>query len=171
MDTTKSADSDNVASRIEATADRWRQISRLLRASSHEDWSSLSLTRAQLRILVRLQQDGPAAVGQLAAQLSVTLPSITATVDRLVQQGMVSREDDPGDRRKVINRVTPDGAALIDRLQEGKKARLISALGNLAPNDLEALHQSLIHLERALGELPPVSDEVTLPSKGASEHA
>ena len=108
---------------------------------------------------MRLRQDGPAAVGQLAAQLGVTLPSITATVDRLVQQGMVLREDDPGDRRKVINRVTPDGAALIDRLQEGKKARLVAAIGNLTPQDLEALHQSLATLERALAELPPWSDE------------
>ena len=161
MDTTRAADQSNVASRIDATADRWRQISRLLRASSHEDWASLSLTRAQLRILVRLRQDGPAAVGQLAGQLGVTLPSITATVDRLVQQGMVSREDDPGDRRRVINRVTPDGAALIDRLQEGKKARLVAALGNLTPHDLDALHQSLATLERALGELPAWSEEGT----------
>ena len=161
MDTTKAADPSNVASRVEATADRWRQISRLLRASSHEDWTSLSLTRAQLRILVRLRQDGPAAVGQLAAQLGVTLPSITATVDRLVQQGMVLRDDDPSDRRKVINRVTPDGAALIDRLQEGRKARLVAALGKLTPRDLETLHQSLATLERALAELPPWSDEGT----------
>lgn len=169
MDTTTSATLGDVATRIEATADRWRRISRLLRASSHEDWASLSLTRAQLRILVRLQQDGPAAVGHLAGQLGVTLPSITATVDRLVQQGMVSREDDPGDRRKVINRVTLEGAALIDRLQEGKKARLVSALGNLAPNDLEALHQSLASLERALGELPPWSDEGTPTALGSSD--
>jgi DNA-binding MarR family transcriptional regulator len=160
---------DDVATRIEATTDRWRRISRLLRASSHEDWASLSLTRAQLRILVRLQQDGPAAVGHLAGQLGVTLPSITATVDRLVQQGMVSREDDPGDRRKVINRVTPEGAALIDRLQEGRKARLVSALTNLAPSDLEALYQSLGSLEVALGELPSLSDEATLPALEARD--
>ena len=152
------------ASRIEETAERWRQISRLLRASSHEDWTSLSLTRAQLRILVRLKQDGPAAVGHLAGQLGVTLPSITATVDRLVQQGMVSREDDPTDRRKVINRVTSEGSALIDRLQEGRKARLVSGLENLSREDLAALHRSLAHLERALGE---PTGEVDPPEKSS----
>ena len=164
-----SAIQSDVAARIDATADRWRQISRLLRASSHEDWATLSLTRAQLRILVRLQQDGPAAVGHLASQLGVTLPSITATIDRLVQQGMVSREDDPSDRRRVINRVTPEGAALIDRLQEGKKARLVSALGNLTPDDLEALHRSLANLEQALGELPPWSDAATPDALGSGD--
>src|SRR5437764_976639 len=108
--------------RVEYVADAWRRISKVLRASAQEDWTSLSLTRAQLRILALLQQDGAAAVGQLAAQLRVTLPSITATVDRLVQAGFVTREDDPNDRRRVINRLTPQGTALIERLQDGKRA-------------------------------------------------
>jgi DNA-binding MarR family transcriptional regulator len=137
---------------VERTADQWREISRMLRASSEEDWTSLSLTRAQLRILVRLQQDGPTAVGQLASQLSVTLPSITATVDRLVQQGLVTREDDPNDRRRVINRLTPNGDALIDRLQEGKRARLIAALDRLSPDDLDMLARGLTELRRAMGD-------------------
>ncbi len=139
---------------VEQTADQLRQIMRLLRASSNEDWTSLSLTRAQLRILVRLHQDGPAAVGQLAAQLGVTLPSITATVDRLVQQGLVVREEDPTDRRRVINRLTPSGTALIERLQEGKRARLVSALEKLTPEQLTTLAVGLAHLQWAMGDEP-----------------
>jgi DNA-binding MarR family transcriptional regulator len=135
---------------VERAADQWRQISKLLRASSDEDWTSLSLTRAQLRILARLQQDGPAAVGQLAGQLGVTLPSITATVDRLVQQDLVAREDDPNDRRRVINRLTPKGAALIERLQEGKRTRLVAVLEQLSPDELSVFSRVLATLEAAL---------------------
>jgi DNA-binding MarR family transcriptional regulator len=139
-----------VSERIEATADQFRRISRNLRASSNEDWTSLSLTRAQLRILAQLRQEGPAAVGQLAAQLGVTLPSITATVDRLVRAGLVSREDDPNDRRRVINMLTASGTALIERLQEGKRARLIAALEHLSPEEFDVLARGLAALERAL---------------------
>src|SRR5689334_17956396 len=128
---------------IEAIAEQFRRISRNLRASSNEDWTSLSLTRAQLRILAQLRQDGPAAVGQLAAHLSVTLPSITATVDRLVRAGLVSREDDPNDRRRVINMLTASGTALIERLQEGKRARLIAALEQLSPEESDVLARGL----------------------------
>jgi DNA-binding MarR family transcriptional regulator len=136
--------------KIEGTADQFRRIMRMLRSTSNEDWTSLSLTRAQLRILAQLHQDGPAAVGQLASILGVTLPSITATVDRLVNAGLVSREDDPTDRRRVINRLTPSGTALIERLQEGKRARLIVALEHLGRDDIEVLARGLTALEHAL---------------------
>src|SRR5579885_3150816 len=135
---------------VERTADQFRRITRLLRAGSQEDWTSLSLTRAQLRILALLRQEGPATVGQLAAHLGVTLPSITATVDRLVQQGLVSRADDPSDRRRVINQLTPAGVALIERLQEGRRARLVTALQELSPEDLDTLSKALNMLEQAI---------------------
>src|SRR5262245_19343110 len=148
MDTSKSVSPSR--ERVEETADQVRRITKLLRGGSHEDWTSLSLTRAQLRILNLLQQERAAAVGQIAAHLSVTLPSVTATVDRLVQQGLVSREDDPNDRRRVINRLTPDGAALLERLQEGRRARLVAALATLTPEELETLGDALAPFERAL---------------------
>ena len=139
-----------LAARVEETTDQVRRITKLLRVGSQEDWTSLSLTRAQLRILTLLQQEGSAAVGQIAAYLGVTLPSVTATVDRLVQQELVSREDDPNDRRRVINRLTPNGATLLERLQEGRRARLVSALGKLTPAELESLASALTPFERAL---------------------
>ena len=138
----------------EGTAEQFNRVGRLLRATAQEDWSSLSLSRAQLRILVLLHQDGPASVGQLANALGVTLPSVTATVDRLVQAGYVIRADDPTDRRRVINQLTPEGTALIRRLHEGKRARLIGALEQLSGEELELFFQILAHLEAILSESP-----------------
>lgn len=134
----------------EHTADQLRRIWRLLRATAQEDWTSLSLTRAQLRILVLLHQEGPTSVGQLAGAIGVTLPSITATVDRLVQHGLVRREDDPSDRRRVINGLTSEGTALIERLHVGKRARLVGALGMLGEADLETLSALLHQVEQVL---------------------
>ncbi|MGH2460761.1 MAG: MarR family winged helix-turn-helix transcriptional regulator [Chloroflexota bacterium] len=138
----------------DAVADQLRRITRQLRATSQEDWTSLSLTRAQLKILVLLRQEGATTVGHLAAHLGVTLPSITATVDRLVHQGLVSREDDPTDRRRVINRLTPTGATLIERLQEGRRTRLVLALQQLSPADLTTVACALDILEQAILRLP-----------------
>ena len=137
---------------VEATAEQFHRIGRLLRASAQEDWASLSLSRAQLRILVLLNQDGPASVGQLASALGVTLPSVTATVDRLVQAGYVQRAGDPTDRRRVINQLTPDGTALIRRLHEGKRNRLVAALERISPEEMNRFSQILAHLEVILSE-------------------
>ena len=138
----------------EGTAEQFHRIGRRLRATAQEDWSSLSLSRAQLRILVFLHQDGPASVGQLANNLGVTLPSVTATVDRLVQAGYVIRADDPTDRRRVINQLTPEGTALIRRLHEGKRTRLIAAIEQLSAEEIELFSQILAHLETILSESP-----------------
>ena len=158
METTKAPATGPEQSRTEQVADQLRRINRLLRASSQEDWTSLSLTRAQLKILVLLLQEGPTTVGHLAANLGVTLPSITATVDRLVHQGLVSREDDPNDRRRVINRLTPTGTVLIERLQEGRRTRLVTALQDLPLADLDALARSLDTLEQAILRLTRQED-------------
>jgi DNA-binding MarR family transcriptional regulator len=145
------------AALVEQTVDQLWQIMRIVRASSDEDWTTLSLTRAQLRILSRLLRDGPAAVGQLAAQFKVTLPSITATVDRLVQQGLVAREDDPADRRRVINRLTPAGTQLIEHLHEGRRARLVAAIEQLTGEERATLSTGLTFLQRRLNNSLPTT--------------
>lgn len=137
---------------VEATSEQFHRIGRLLRASAQEDWASLSLSRAQLRILVLLHQEGPASVGQLASALGVTLPSVTATVDRLVHAGYVQRADDPADRRRVINQLTTEGTALIRRLHEGKRTRLVAALERLSHEELSNFSEILAHLDAILSE-------------------
>ena len=138
------------SARVEETADLLRRVTRQLRAGSGEDWTSLSLTRAQLKILLLLQRQGAATVGHLAGELGVTLPSITATVDRLVTQRLVTREEDPADRRRVINRLTPEGSTLLERLYEGRRVRLIAALNQLSPDEIEVLSGALARFEQAL---------------------
>ena len=138
----------------EVVADHLRRIDRELRASAREDWTSLSLTRAQLKILVLLRQEGATTVGHLASHLGVKPASISVTADRVVQLGLVSRADDPNDRRHVILALTTDGAALIERLQEGRRTRLVLALQQLSPADLTTVARALDTLEQAILRLP-----------------
>ncbi len=144
--------------RAEEVADHLRRIDREVRASAREDWTSLSLTRAQLKILVLLRQEGATTVGHLAAHLGVKPASISVTADRLVRQGLVSRADDPGDRRHVLLALTHDGLALIDRLQEGRRTRLVRALQQLPPADLATVGQALDILEQAILRLSGQED-------------
>jgi DNA-binding MarR family transcriptional regulator len=68
----------------------------------------LGVNRTDLRCLDVLLQLGSATPGQLAARLRLRTGSVTAMLDRLEKLGYLSRSPDPGDRRKVIVRVTPD---------------------------------------------------------------
>src|SRR5579859_713955 len=83
-----------------------RRISRELREPSTQAWLELDVSMAQLKLLFFTFYRGPATVGKIASALGVTLPSASATIDRLVRSGLLERRSDPSDRRVVINQVT-----------------------------------------------------------------
>jgi DNA-binding MarR family transcriptional regulator len=121
---------------------------RMLRSLGPEDpWLALELTMPQLKVLFRLNAQGPAKVGALARALRVTLPTMTGILDRLVEQGLIRRDEDPGDRRLVISRLTDSGEELVDRLQAASRTRLTRVYEALP---LEALERHVAALEEVL---------------------
>jgi DNA-binding MarR family transcriptional regulator len=64
---------------------------------------------------------------------------VTGIVDRLVEHGLVVREEDPRDRRIVYGRPTTDGLALIDRLVLATREQLAGLLATLSDEDLATI--------------------------------
>lgn len=87
-----------------------------------EHWPQL--TMQQLRVMHILYCDGPTRVSTLAQRLQVSTPTVTGILDRLVNRGMTSRDDDPSDRRVVLNLLTPDGVKVIEQLHPVKADHL-----------------------------------------------
>src|SRR5438034_5959679 len=71
-----------------------------------QDWQSLDLTMAQLKVLVTLGFEGTATISKLAEALSVSHPTVSHLVERLVQAGLVERREDVTDRRYTLARLT-----------------------------------------------------------------
>ncbi len=67
-------------------------------------------------ILIRLARsdDGELRMSELAAQASLTPSGLTRAVDRIQDQGLVSRRICPEDRRGSFARLTPAGRELMD---------------------------------------------------------
>jgi long-chain acyl-CoA synthetase len=99
--------------------------------------SELDLSPSQYRLLVFLQE-APAAATVLAARLDVTRPSLTALVDGLVARGLVVREPDPDDRRRVTHQISKAGRKTVARADDAIQTRLGQLSTNLAPNDRQA---------------------------------
>ncbi len=62
--------------------------------------ATVDLTLAQYRVLGVLGE-GREAASRLADKLGVSRPSVTGVVDGLVVRGLVCRDPDAGDRRRV----------------------------------------------------------------------
>ncbi|MBM4418231.1 MAG: MarR family transcriptional regulator [Chloroflexi bacterium] len=118
---------------VDRTIEAMRRVNRALRTGNLDDAATRNLTLAQIRVLNRLLSHGETPTSSLAAGLGVKLPTVTSVVDRLVDKGMAARSADCGDRRRVIVSLTPSGRELVERIQQGRRVRLSTALDRLEP--------------------------------------
>lgn len=81
-------------------------------------WKSLDLTMAQLKAVLFLVRAGRARSRELADGLGIAPSAATPLVDRLVDEKLARREDDPHDRRVVWIHPTARAQAVYDNLME-----------------------------------------------------
>jgi DNA-binding MarR family transcriptional regulator len=104
-----------------------------------------------LMTLVRLRDDGPARISDLARLEGVTQPAMTGVVNRLADDGMVRRTADPRDARAALVVLTDDGETWIAERRAERARRLAAELERMPAQDLEALFAALPALDRLLG--------------------
>jgi DNA-binding MarR family transcriptional regulator len=97
-------------------------------------FGNFGLTAPSFAVLVTLARlGGESGVSQrrLADELRLTPGTVSVRIDRLVEEGLVTREPDPNARRNVLVALTPRGRDLFERVVPAhlaNEARLVSAL-------------------------------------------
>ncbi len=92
-----------------------------LRQRSRQSIARLGLDLTSFAVLEALLHKGPLPVNTIGIKVDLTSGSISVAVDRLQRRGLVTRKDDPGDRRARIVHLTRRGRTLI-RCAFGKHA-------------------------------------------------
>jgi long-chain acyl-CoA synthetase len=106
------------------------------------------LTMPQYRVLVHLCEGREAASG-LADKLAVSRPSVTGVVDGLVARGLVAREHDVADRRRVGHELTDAGRRLLQAADAEVQRRLGEIAAHAPAGDSDPL-DALITWREAL---------------------
>src|SRR5215470_1675411 len=70
------------------------------------------MNATDLQVIDILEITGPATAGQLAELAGLTTGAITGMIDRLETSGLVRRESDPNDGRRVLVRLSPNETAM-----------------------------------------------------------
>ena len=131
------------------------QILRLLVAEARQHAPSEQLTMPQYKILSRLVVN-EYLPSELSRSFDVSLPTMTAVVDKLVKRGFVRRRPDPQDRRMVRLSATPEGCAAFDRFRQRAITRLAKVVAQLQPDEKRQLAGALMGLHRALTLATPL---------------
>lgn len=120
------------------------RLGRRLRAERELEGLSLSATS----VLGLLFREKAMTIGELAQAERVQPPSMTRTVNCLVEDGYVDRAADPDDGRRVVVTLTDEGLAMVQAERRRRDAWLAKQLRNLAPEEREVLRAAAPLLER-----------------------
>jgi DNA-binding MarR family transcriptional regulator len=90
------------------------------------------LSLAQMHAVNVTRDRGQVTITELAEMLGVSPPSASAMVDRLVEKGILLREQSRKDRRKVVVSVSPDAVHTLENIEENilkSFVRLVEGIG------------------------------------------
>jgi DNA-binding MarR family transcriptional regulator len=115
------------------------------------------MTIPQFRALQAIHQRGTegALNLELARQLGVAAPSMTAMIDGLVDRDLVDRSVDPDNRRQVNIVLTSRGEERYEMISSAIAERLAVGLETLSAADQKALLAAIENLDRVLKQLAP----------------
>ena len=101
------------------------------------------VTMTEIHILEQIGPAGARRMGDVAESLGVTLPTLTASAERLCRKGLASKARDGADRR-VVNISLTDAGREICRLHSEFHRQLVERVTQgLAPADLPAFTRLL----------------------------
>jgi DNA-binding MarR family transcriptional regulator len=131
-----------------------RQFIRLRRPDVPPWIADTELTFNQLRLLFRLQRDGPTPMHLLAGWLGVDKATATGFVKRVERRGLVARQRREDDHRVVECRLSDAGAALvteIDGLRLDAMRQVLGLLDETKLTELDRLLSLIIERSRESG--------------------
>jgi DNA-binding MarR family transcriptional regulator len=114
------------------------------------------LSPSQIGALMRLHHKGRCGVSDIGEHLGVTNAAASQMVDRMVQLGLFSRNEDIIDRRVRQVSLTPEGLALVEAGVEARRRWLEELTTTLTPQEQEAIVAALTLLTSAARRLDQI---------------
>jgi DNA-binding MarR family transcriptional regulator len=101
----------------------------------------------QRALLAAVADNEPATLNQVARSVKRGAPAVSRAIDALVRAGLVDRQPDPDNRRRLALRLSDQGRERL-RKPPVADASLEARLGKLAQSELRALDRGIEILER-----------------------
>jgi DNA-binding MarR family transcriptional regulator len=128
-----------------AHAEQFAELFRAVYLTFHRrDRPRSELPGASRAVLEHLALAGPLTIGEAAAHMRRAQSVISEIVTHLERDGLLERENDPGDRRRTLIWLTPDGHEALRRDRDvlGIEA-LARDMARLPPDQADALNDGM----------------------------
>jgi cytochrome b561 len=145
---------------VEAAVDRMGKIMKYIDRATEGNVKVFGLNVGEFKVLLRLREanDETLTAGALADMLDLSPSAMTNRLDRLEEDGLVSRARDTEDRRSVLVSITPRGEEIVGQAVERQAKEESSLLAVLSATDQRRLNVLLRALSLEIedrGFVPP----------------
>jgi DNA-binding MarR family transcriptional regulator len=114
---------------------------------------SIGISMPQLGILMQISFHSSCGISDISNRFDITNAAASQLVDKLVQSGLVQREEDPQDRRAKLLNITEKGKKLIQQGMEMRYRWVEDVAQKLSVQEREQVNDALNIMSRAVQDL------------------
>ncbi len=129
--------------RVERVVAAYEALMHRLTSTHAPEFLAVGVTMSQAKVLYLVQSVPGLRMSDLSARLHVSLSTVSGVVDRLVDQGLIRRRDDPADRRHVVLRITDAGATQLQRFRQLNAGQIRALLSRIDSEGLVTVEQAV----------------------------
>ena len=135
--------------KIQPDVSVFKKMCRLLefkrRQFFEDDWKNCSRTipRAQFNHLMLVRFSMPCNLGNIMRITGLTSAGASLFVDKLVNEGILVRQDDPDDRRNIIISVSEEGRRLLNEIDERLNSFICAYFAECSNEDLKIIEAAM----------------------------
>lgn len=118
-----------------------------------EFMKGMPIPPSHVKVIFYLSHKGAVPVSTIAKDLLISKPNMTPIIDKLFEEGYVSRSEDPNDRRILRIEITEKSKEIFKLKKELAVKSLISKLSNLNSEDISTLSSNLDSVYKILEKL------------------
>lgn len=154
--------------------DSVRRLVRLLRLSDRAAQTELGVSGAQLFVLHELGKTPSLSLSDLAERTRTDQSSVSVVISRLVEAGLVTRDRDRRDARRLVLTLTKNGRAVVDKSPPAAQERILEALERLQPAERRRFADTFSRIIDDLGESRGAApmmfeEEIKVPGRGGKK--
>jgi MarR family transcriptional regulator, organic hydroperoxide resistance regulator len=120
-----------------------RRLGHLQMRYAFDPWRKLDVPLAQLKSLFLIHIRGSLTVRDLALNLGVTPGNVTSIGDRLVEKGLLERNEDPNDRRLVLLELTDKGRKTVSDIRDSGMNHMKNVMEQMTTDDIAAYNRGI----------------------------
>ena len=118
-------------------------VSRMIRTVYDRRVEPLGLTRAQWRVMTRLNRMERCSQTELATALEIEKPTLGKLIERLEAKGWVKRRPDPDDARSKIVCLTSEASPVLREMQSEAEEVVAGIFAGVSAGDVKRLNATL----------------------------